>query len=222
MDKNLSQIFIIWDKLFGTFQPELKNVPPVYGISRPARTWNPIRINFQHLGLLVHDAFRTKSWKERFTLWFQPTGYRPADVAEKYPVHRIRDVYNFQKYDTRSSRVFGAWAWLQLVSILLLGSYLFARIAYIDSLNATYIYWYGVFVFLSVYALTELMDRNRYAVVWEGLRCLCGLGLIYWQQDWFGSSAFFSFAPYIIGAWLIMSMVGSAWFVLKHDREDRA
>ncbi|HPG12967.1 MAG TPA: sterol desaturase family protein, partial [Chitinophagaceae bacterium] len=33
MDKNLSQIFIIWDKLFGTFQEELKEVPPVYGIT---------------------------------------------------------------------------------------------------------------------------------------------------------------------------------------------
>jgi sterol desaturase/sphingolipid hydroxylase (fatty acid hydroxylase superfamily) len=48
MDKNHSQIFIIWDKLFGTFQEELDSVPAVFGITRPAETWNPIRINFQH------------------------------------------------------------------------------------------------------------------------------------------------------------------------------
>src|SRR6478609_3817415 len=39
IDKNLSQIFIFWDKLFGSFQEELPGVPPVYGITRPVRTW---------------------------------------------------------------------------------------------------------------------------------------------------------------------------------------
>ena len=38
IDKNYSQIFIIWDKIFGSFQLEMKDVPPVYGILRPART----------------------------------------------------------------------------------------------------------------------------------------------------------------------------------------
>ena len=68
IDKNLDQIFIFWDKLFGTFQEELKEVPPVYGITRPVRTWNPVKINFQHLWLLIKDAWRTKSWKDKFTL----------------------------------------------------------------------------------------------------------------------------------------------------------
>jgi len=35
-----------------TFQEELDSVPPVFGITRPAQTWNPFRINFQHLGYL--------------------------------------------------------------------------------------------------------------------------------------------------------------------------
>ena len=51
LDKNLSQIFIVWDKLFGTFQVELDDVPPVYGVKRPVRSWNPILINFTHLFL---------------------------------------------------------------------------------------------------------------------------------------------------------------------------
>ncbi|MEL7401391.1 MAG: sterol desaturase family protein, partial [Pseudomonadota bacterium] len=62
LDRNFAQIFIIWDKLFGTFQKELPEVPPVYGIKRPARTWNPFLIGFQHLWLLVKDAWRTRSW----------------------------------------------------------------------------------------------------------------------------------------------------------------
>ena len=46
LDKNFGNVFIFWDMLFGTFQPELKEVPPVYGVKRPVRTWNPIIINF--------------------------------------------------------------------------------------------------------------------------------------------------------------------------------
>jgi hypothetical protein len=80
LDKNHGQIFIIWDKLFGTFQEELDEVPPVYGITRPMKTWNPIRINFKHLTLLVQDAIHTKSWKNKLIIWFKPTGWRPEDV----------------------------------------------------------------------------------------------------------------------------------------------
>ncbi|MBK5270602.1 MAG: sterol desaturase family protein, partial [Bacteroidia bacterium] len=87
IDKNYGQIFIFWDKLFGTYQEELPDVPPVYGITRPVRTWNPIKINFQHVWLLIKDAWRTKSWKDKIRLWIMPTGWRPADVAEKYPVY---------------------------------------------------------------------------------------------------------------------------------------
>ena len=42
LDKNYGQILIIWDKMFGSFQKELKDVEPIYGILRPAKTWNPI------------------------------------------------------------------------------------------------------------------------------------------------------------------------------------
>ena len=61
IDKNYSQIFIIWDKLFGTFQAEKKSTPPVYGILQPAHTWNPIVINFKHLWQIIKDIYHTKN-----------------------------------------------------------------------------------------------------------------------------------------------------------------
>lgn len=211
IDKNLSQIFIVWDKLFGTFQKELPNVPPIYGISRPARTWNPIKINFQHLWLMFKDAWRTNSWRDKFTLWFKRTGYRPADVAEKYPVAKIEDVYHFEKYNTPTTPLLNIWSWLQLSVLLLVISYLFGKIAYINSLNPYYIYWYGAFVFLSVYALTELMDRNKYAIVWEFFRCSIGFWYIYDQQDWFGASQWFSNIKIIATAYLLLSIATTAY-----------
>ena len=100
LDKNYSQIFIIWDKLFGTFQPEEKSNPPVYGILRPAKTWNPILINFKHLWQLTKDAYHANSYWDKIRIWFMPTGWRPLDVAEKNPVRTIENPASLKKYTT--------------------------------------------------------------------------------------------------------------------------
>jgi sterol desaturase/sphingolipid hydroxylase (fatty acid hydroxylase superfamily) len=221
LDKNLGQIFIFWDKLFGTYQAELKEAPPVYGITRPVRTWNPIKINFQHLWLMMKDAWRTKSWKEKATLWFRRTGYRPKDVEEKYPVYKIEDVYQFEKYNTRGSVALHAWCWMQLLMILLFVAYLFANIARVNALDPTFIFWYGGFVFLSVYALTELMDRNPWALFFEVLRSGMGLTFLFMQDEWFGSNEWSPVIANLLLGYFCLSIAVTGWFVARHRKEDR-
>ena len=220
IDKNYGQIFIFWDKWFGTFQPELPNVSPVYGITRPVRTWNPIKINFQHVWLLAKDTWRTNNWKEKFILWFKPTGYRPADVAAKYPIYKIQDVYHFDKYDTRTSTALNVWSWIQMLLLLLSVSYLFGNIAVINKQDSSHIFWYGGFIFLSVYALTDLMDRNRYAIAWELLRSGFGIAILVQQGDWFGMRNYWDPARYIVTAYFILSIITTGWFVYSNYRED--
>ena len=220
IDKNYAQIFIIWEKLYGTFQKELADKPPVYGITRPVQTWNPIKINFQHLWLLIKDAWRAQSWKDKFRIWLMPTGWRPADVAEKYPAYKINDVYHFEKYDTKASTSLHVWVWVQLTMVLLFISYLFGTIAQMNALDSSYIFWYGGFVFVMIYALTDLMDRNRTALLFEAIKCLLGLYFIYTQKDWFGIAVYTVWMPYVIGAYLLLSMVITGWFVIKHAKED--
>jgi sterol desaturase/sphingolipid hydroxylase (fatty acid hydroxylase superfamily) len=221
IDKNYGQIFIFWDKWFGTFQEELPNVPPVYGITRPVRTWNPIKINFQHVWLLLKDAWRTKNWKDKFALWFKPTGYRPVDVAAKYPVYKIEDVFHFEKYDTRTSAALNTWSWIQMLMILFFISYMFGNISLLNGLDTSYIFWYGGFIFLSVYALTDLMDRNSSAIFWETFRCGLGLTFLYQQKDWFGATTYFAPVVYLLGIYFVISILFTAWLVLKHRKEDQ-
>ena len=97
IDKNLAAIFCIWDRMFGTFQEELDSEPPIYGTLKPAQSWNPFWINFQHLYLLARDAWYTKSWKDKIRLWFMPTGWRPEDVLTLFPV-QTRDLNSKDKY----------------------------------------------------------------------------------------------------------------------------
>lgn len=218
LDKNLSAIFIWWDKMFGTFQEELPDKPPVYGITRPVQTWNPIKINFQHLWLLIEDAWRTKSIKDKLRIWYMPTGWRPEDVVEKYPVPKINDVYHFEKYDPKASLGLHSWCWVQLVSLLLIISYLFGNIAMI---GAPGIFIYGGFVFIFVYALTELMDRHVWAIFWEFVKMSVGLYLLYSMDGWFGAGKVFPWMNMAMGAYLIISMAITSWFAWKHYQEDR-
>lgn len=208
LDKNLGQIFIVWDKLFGTFQQELKEVPPVYGITRPAQTWNPIKINFQHLWLLVKDALRTKSFVDKIRIWFMPTGWRPADVEAKYPVQKIDNVYNFTKYSTPETKPMLVWCWVQMIILLLFVSYLFGNIA---SIGSPAFFLYGAFIFLYVYALTELMDGSRYTILWECLKCITGIAVIFVFNGWFGVQRYWIGINYLLLEYFVISFFVTVW-----------
>ena len=103
IDKNYGQILIVWDKIFGTFQAELKSVPPVYGTLNQANTWNPILINYKYFLQLLKDAWRTKNLIDKIKIWFMPTGWRPDDVSKDYPIKKLSNVQNQKKYDTENS-----------------------------------------------------------------------------------------------------------------------
>ncbi|MCV9931627.1 sterol desaturase family protein [Flavobacterium sp. LS1R47] len=210
LDKNHSQIFIFWDKLFGTFQEELESVPPVFGITRPANTWNPIRINFQHLALMISDAWRAENWKDKFTIWFKPTGWRPENFEEKYPVNKITDVYNYAKYGTDNSIKLVYWSITQVMITLLFVSYLFSNIAKIGFPN---IFYYGFFIFITIYSYTELMDKNRFAILWESLRLVTVLAIILYFGDWFGLNSVFPFGNIVVIGYHIISLLVTIYFV---------
>ncbi|MCC6462596.1 MAG: sterol desaturase family protein [Saprospiraceae bacterium] len=210
MDKNYSQIFIFWDKLFGTFQAERPDVPPVYGITRPVRTWNPIKINFQHLWLLAQDAWRARRWWDKLRLWVMPTGWRPADVAARYPVQKIEDVYHFEKYEPRNTQRMKVWAWVQFSATILLVFYFFGNLVRIGSPG---IFWYGGFVLLGVYSFTELMDRNPAALAWEALKNGIGLFWVFRAGDWFGMGEVLPWALPVLVAYFVLATLVTAWLL---------
>ena len=78
--KNFGFVFIVWDKLFGTFQPELRGVAPAYGTVRPPRTYQPIAVAFHELACVWRDAAASPRWRDRLRIWFMPAGWRPPGI----------------------------------------------------------------------------------------------------------------------------------------------
>jgi alkylglycerol monooxygenase len=211
LDKNLSQIFIVWDKLFGTFQEELDDVPPVYGVTRPVRTWNPILINFIHLWTLIKDAWRTHSFLDKLKIWFMPTGWRPSDVKEKYPIDSIKDIYAYQKYAPNTSTALKWWSWVQFTFVFLAMMHLFNSLADISFIHALL---YAGFLFLCIFSYTTLMDKKSYSAWIEMVKSLTGLIIIYTQGgDWFMINTWISNGGFLVSAYFIISTIVSILFV---------
>ena len=211
LDKNHGQIFIFWDKLFGTFQEELASVPPVYGITRPASTWNPIKINFQHVGLLIQDAWRATNWKDKFTIWFKPTGWRPEGFEEKYPVAKITNPYNFKKYETVLGKNAMIWVWFQFIFTLVFLIMLYANIG---KLNFPQMLSFGAFIILNIYAYSEFMDNNSNAIIFELVKNILGLSVILFSDFWEPMYA----QPIFLKSFLIIYFIGASCITLYFNK----
>jgi sterol desaturase/sphingolipid hydroxylase (fatty acid hydroxylase superfamily) len=192
IDKNFSAIFNVWDKLFGTFQEELESEPPVYGITRPSRTYNPVTINVEHLWLLIKDAWRADKWMDKLTIWFKPTGWRPEGFEVKYPVMKITDPYQYQKFSPPYSRGLLIWSLIQFFALFFFFIYVLGNIS---SLKIWSIYLFFLFVIVQVYSATELMNRNRKAPFYSMISTLVGFGIYFLDTTWFGTAQISTYLP---------------------------
>jgi sterol desaturase/sphingolipid hydroxylase (fatty acid hydroxylase superfamily) len=85
VDKNYGGILILWDRLFGSFEGERAAEPCVYGTRSPLRSWNPLWANLQVYADLARDSWHARSWADKLRVWLKPPGWRPADVAARFP-----------------------------------------------------------------------------------------------------------------------------------------
>lgn len=75
LDKNMGMFFIIWDRIFGTFQEELPNEKPIYGLTTPLTTYNPIYVIFHEWIAILKDISKPITWKQRINYLFNLPGW---------------------------------------------------------------------------------------------------------------------------------------------------
>ena len=114
IDKNYGGMFIIWDRMFGTYEPESDEEPVIFGVRKPLESWNPFWANLQVYDYLLFDARKAKRWQDKIGVWFRRTGWRPADVEEAYP-KRSSDLQRFEKFDPPIATTISRYAIAQFV-----------------------------------------------------------------------------------------------------------
>jgi len=156
IDKNYGGVFIIWDRLFGTYQEELDDQPVIFGITGAVKSWNPLWVNAQVYAQLAHDAWHT-----------------PADVAEKFPLAKV-DLSKFQKFDIALPTPLKYYVVLQYIQIVSLSFYISIYFEQMTNFQLAYVATYMV---VGLYGIGALMEAKRYSGAYEWLRNAVLLGI---------------------------------------------
>jgi len=76
VDRNYGGIWVIWDRIFGTFEPEAQAC--VYGTRTPLNSWDPVWANVAVYSELWRRSLATPLWADKLRVWFKPPGWLPA------------------------------------------------------------------------------------------------------------------------------------------------
>ena len=204
IDKNMAAIFSVWDRLFGTFQEELDSEPPVYGTLKPSKSWNPIWINFQHLWQITQDAWYAKNWIDKLKIWFMPTGWRPKDVEDRFPI-TPRPIDSEDKYNPFYNNQWKAIALIHFVSLNFLLLFLLANYS---ELTVEFRVSLGFVLLFSIFGFTGLMDFHKWAPTYEIFRGLLGILFVFLPQCEFLRFEYPLFFGFYITYFIITSALG--------------
>ena len=188
----------------------------MYGILRPAATWNPVVINFKHIWQIFKDAYRANSYWDKLRIWFMPTGWRPVDLAEKFPVMTIENPFLLKKYSTENSNFLLGWSYLQLFVTSALMFLIFLKLAF---LTQTMIFLLAGLLILHVMAYTFLLDGKKIALILEGLKFVFGIALFFTINERIGFIPNFSLN--LIFSYLFISLGMTTYFGLIEQKMNK-
>ncbi len=116
LDKNYGGIWVVWDRLFGTFKEE--GVRCVYGTRSALNSWDPLWSNAEVYWSLAQDSWRTRRWGDKLRVWFKPPGWRAPDLVASRPKPAF-DITAVQIYNPTMSRAMTWFASVQFALLLL-------------------------------------------------------------------------------------------------------
>jgi len=176
-DRNYAGVFIIWDRFFGTFEPEVAE--PVYGITKPLNSWNPLWANVHVFVQIARDGWRAERWRDKLRIAFGRPGWRPAELGE---MERPRPVTpeTFEKFDPPVPAVLAFYGFVQFATALAAAFLLLQRA---PSLPVGVLVAPAFFVTLALAGVGGIFERAKWARPLETARLIttaaaCA-GLIY-------------------------------------------
>lgn len=183
IDKNFSGVFILYDRLFGTFKAEEET--PTFGITTPLQTNNPALVNLHYYADMVRNMKQMHSWKDRLRYLFAPPGWFPEYMGGYKPAPPV-DKQQFRKYSPPAYGPLGIYALVQFLTGL--GGLLFLMLVkkYLNG-SLTPAWYEGVFFGLIALASVipiAAFDRQpwvrraellRLALVWLAICAYVGI-----------------------------------------------
>ena len=171
LDKNYGGVFILWDRMLGTFKAEEPDRPCVYGTTEQLASWNPLWANVHVYVGGVKDMLRTRHLADAFLLWFKGPGWRPRDLRDE-PPHD----WQAAKFNPPASTFARTYAFAQFwIAVPLSFVVLFSEMSREMVLASAALLAYGFYV------QGTWLEGRAYAAALEWLRLAAVAGLA-----WFG------------------------------------
>ncbi len=208
IDKNHAGVFMIWDRMFGTFKAEEDPEEIIYGITTQFKSWNPVWANYHYYVEMWDKATQMKTWRDRLHIIIARPGWLP-DYMGGYQSPKEVDTTVYTKYDADTSNLFKAYGVLQFV-LTLVGS-----IAYLDhfsTISSFYKWLFAAVIVLSVMIIGAIFEQRKWIVWAEIARLLLVLISLnsfyyYWYINWLTIMEVASAGVFIVSiVWLIISM----------------
>jgi len=170
LDKNYAGIFIVWDRLFGTFEAERER--PIYGTVKQLGTWNPIAATWRPFADIIALAQRSTTHLDLVRAWWKPPEWRPKgiDAPSINLVTRAR-------YDIRPSVTRGRYVTAMfVVTLLVLVALLLFGAAHLSSGRVSLC---AAWLVLSFASLGALLDGKDFAPRLELARWVAVLPVVF-------------------------------------------
>ena len=79
LDRNYGAMFIFWDRLFGTYEPEVER--PIYGLTKNVDSYNPVTLTLHEVRAMLRDVARPGPLRQRLMYLFGPPGWKPSGAT---------------------------------------------------------------------------------------------------------------------------------------------
>jgi alkylglycerol monooxygenase len=198
LDRNYGGILVIWDRLFGTYQPEEE--PPVYGVTHPLGSYNPIWANFAPLRDIAALSIAAERPADKLRVWFAHPAWRPAGASVIAPPPAPSRA-TFQKYDARASKRVAGYVFAHFLLLSAAGG---AFMSFAEHASPSDLVAPAIVVLFSALALGGLIEGRRWALPVDIARQMAGVGLLAsYAVERFGAGA-----GIMMASGLLLTLVG--------------
>jgi sterol desaturase/sphingolipid hydroxylase (fatty acid hydroxylase superfamily) len=211
LDKNYAAVFIIWDRMFGTFQEEEEE--PVYGTTKTLESFNPLWTNFHYWVDLFRLAGKCNRFSDKIKVFLKPPGWQPEELGGFEHAPEVNKG-SYEKYTVKVNRSVSMYVLTQFIIVVL-----FSALMLFDSASeAPMIFkkdlqqWFAAFLFvftlLNGGGMFELKSWVRPMEFGRLLSVLLFPAFFYGQQGFIGL--------FVVSVIYVMASLTWLIFIQKH------
>ncbi len=165
LDKNHGGIFIIWDRMFGSFVEETEE--PLYGLTKPVNTFNPITANIHVYVDLIKNVRAARSFSDRMKILFKEPGWKPDYLKTEDDV--IKEPAYTEKYNPNPPKGVMIYVMIQALILATVGLIIW-KVAKLDLTDAGTLTIIGALVMFSLISINRIMEMKRWSRRTEVIR----------------------------------------------------